>query len=105
MNFCLFSHSRRSRHFWEALVLFAISSALLYFVVVHRTNIIPEENEFFRELDQVREDSLNVVASASVLEVFPFNKLILCKIHERVADCRDRQERIFAPKLQEHKQT
>lgn len=64
-----------------------------------------EEDEYLRELQQVREDTMRLVGSASLLEAFPFMKLLPLNIHKRIADCRDLQKKVFLPKLQEHKQT
>ena len=64
-----------------------------------------EGDEKLREVDKIREDTLRLVGSASLLEVFPFMKLLPLKIHKRLADGRDLMDRVFMPKLQEHKQT
>ena len=64
-----------------------------------------EGDEYLRDLEKSREDAMHLVGSGSLLEVFPFMKLLPLEIHKRLGDCRDLMNKVFMPKLREHKQT
>lgn len=64
-----------------------------------------EEDEYFQEFRELDEETMRLVGSGSLLEIFPFMKLLPLSVHKRIKYCYDLKIKLLLPMVQEHKQT